>query len=103
MKAPTLTRISLGLAMTFALGTAFAQAGKGPTQVVKPPVSQAWIDVATFAGMGMPAKVATSIQACDTGGLTTWVGPFPACANVVPSAKVIARPRAMRDSEGAFM
>jgi hypothetical protein len=55
MKAPTLTRIALGLAMTFALGTTFAQAGKGPTQVVKPPVSQAWIDVATFAGMGMPS------------------------------------------------
>ncbi len=27
---------------------------KAPAQVVKPPVSQAWIDVATFAGMGMP-------------------------------------------------
>lgn len=27
---------------------------KGPQQVVKPPVAQAWIDVATFAGMGMP-------------------------------------------------
>jgi len=25
-----------------------------PAQVVKPPVAQAWIDVATFAGMGMP-------------------------------------------------
>ena len=29
------------------------QAAKGPQQVVKPPVAQAWIDVATFAGMGM--------------------------------------------------
>lgn len=27
---------------------------KAAAQVVKPPVSQAWIDVATFAGMGMP-------------------------------------------------
>jgi len=27
---------------------------KGPQQVVKPPVAQAWIDVATYAGMGMP-------------------------------------------------
>jgi hypothetical protein len=27
---------------------------KGPQQVVKPPVAQAWIDVATFSGMGMP-------------------------------------------------
>lgn len=25
-----------------------------PAQVVKPPLSQAWIDVATFSGMGMP-------------------------------------------------
>ena len=25
-----------------------------PTQVVKPPVAQAWVDVATFGGMGMP-------------------------------------------------
>jgi hypothetical protein len=35
-------------------GAASAQAAKAPQQVVKPPVSQAWIDVATFAGMGMP-------------------------------------------------
>jgi hypothetical protein len=34
--------------------TAMAQT-KAPAQVVKPPVSQAWIDVATFAGFGMPA------------------------------------------------
>lgn len=27
---------------------------KPPQQVVKPPVAQAWIDVATFSGMGMP-------------------------------------------------
>jgi len=27
---------------------------KAPQQVVRPPVAQAWIDVATFAGMGMP-------------------------------------------------
>lgn len=33
---------------------AAAQTAKGPAQVVKPPVSQAWIDVATFTGMGMP-------------------------------------------------
>ena len=55
MKAAALTRITLGLAAIFATGAAWAQAGKGPAQVVKPPVSQAWIDVATFAGMGMPS------------------------------------------------
>ncbi|HET9022935.1 MAG TPA: hypothetical protein VFN64_00070 [Burkholderiaceae bacterium] len=48
-------RSLLGIGMAFAAGVAAAQAGKGPTQVVKPPVSQAWIDVATFSGFGMPA------------------------------------------------
>ena len=45
----------------FPLGAVFgavlaAMTGAAPaqTQVVKPPVSQAWIDVATFSGMGMP-------------------------------------------------
>lgn len=42
-----------------AVAIALAAAGvaaqpKGPVQVVKPPVSQAWIDVATFSGFGMP-------------------------------------------------
>ncbi|MBE2244188.1 MAG: hypothetical protein IAE86_15640 [Burkholderiaceae bacterium] len=46
-------RSALGAALCTALlaaaGTATAQ-----NQVVKPPVAQAWIDVATFSGMGMP-------------------------------------------------
>ncbi|HMN76283.1 MAG TPA: hypothetical protein PKC97_09470 [Burkholderiaceae bacterium] len=46
-------RSALGAALCTALlgaaGTAAAQ-----NQVVKPPVAQAWIDVATFSGMGMP-------------------------------------------------
>src|SRR5512137_2388669 len=42
--------LTTGLALT---AGAVAQT-KGPQQVVKPPVAQAWIDVATFAGMGMP-------------------------------------------------
>lgn len=46
-------RSALGAALCTALlgaaGTAVAQ-----NQVVKPPVAQAWIDVATFSGMGMP-------------------------------------------------
>jgi hypothetical protein len=38
-----------------ALGSSNATAqGKASQQVVKPPVSQAWIDVATGSGMGMP-------------------------------------------------
>ena len=31
-----------------------------PRQVVKPPVAQAWIDVATFGGMGMACLLYTS-------------------------------------------
>ena len=45
------------LASAFALAglaAAPAQAQKAPQQVVRPPVAQAWIDVATYSGMGMP-------------------------------------------------
>ncbi len=39
-----------------ALGAACgASAQTPPAQVVKPPIAQAWIDVATFTGFGMPA------------------------------------------------
>ena len=44
--------VALTTGLTLALG-AVAQT-KAPQQVVKPPISQAWIDVATFAGFGMP-------------------------------------------------
>jgi hypothetical protein len=43
--------LATGLVLTMA---ATAQT-RAPQQAVKPPVAQAWIDVATFAGMGMPA------------------------------------------------
>ena len=46
--------VVLGLGAALVAGVASGQAAKGPTQVVKPPVSQAWIDVATFTGFGMP-------------------------------------------------
>lgn len=45
--------ISMAAALALAATSVAAQT-KGPQQVVKPPVAQAWIDVATFAGMGMP-------------------------------------------------
>lgn len=48
------SRTLFGIAALAAAGVATAQAVKAPAQVVKPPVSQAWIDVATFTGMGMP-------------------------------------------------
>ncbi|MGZ8274593.1 MAG: hypothetical protein ACXWUM_11825, partial [Burkholderiaceae bacterium] len=44
----------LGMGMMAVTGLAIGQATKGAAQVVKPPVSQAWIDVATFTGFGMP-------------------------------------------------
>jgi len=46
--------VLLGIGAALAVGAASGQATKGPTQVVKPPVSQAWIDVATHTGLGMP-------------------------------------------------
>ncbi|MDO9074524.1 MAG: hypothetical protein Q7U73_14780 [Rubrivivax sp.] len=50
MAAPTLVPVALAAALAWPGGVA-AQA---PKQVVKPPVAQAWIDVATGAGFGMP-------------------------------------------------
>ncbi len=47
------TRSLLGIGLALVAGAAVAQT-KGPTQVVKPPVAQAWIDVATYSGFGMP-------------------------------------------------
>lgn len=48
------TRTLVCMGMSLVASAAAAQAGKGPAQVVKPPVAQAWIDVATFSGFGMP-------------------------------------------------
>jgi len=47
--AATATVIAAAVAATASAQT------KAPQQVVKPPVAQAWIDVATFSGFGMPA------------------------------------------------
>lgn len=44
----------IGPAMALFAGVATAQATKGPAQVVKPAVAQAWIDIATYGGFGMP-------------------------------------------------
>ncbi len=48
--------VILGLAcsgLTVVTPAALGQSGKPTQQVVKPPLAQAWIDVATFSGMGM--------------------------------------------------
>lgn len=50
------TRIHPVCATALACAAAAASAAEPPVvQVVKPPQAQAWIDVATFAGMGLPA------------------------------------------------
>ncbi len=54
MNTSDTSRLLLGAAALLLTGAAAAQAVKAPAQVVKPPLSQAWIDVATFTGMGMP-------------------------------------------------
>jgi hypothetical protein len=46
-------RVSTAAVLVLAATAAAAQT-KAPPQVVRPPVAQAWIDVATFAGLGMP-------------------------------------------------
>lgn len=48
------TSLSLRLACAALAGAGTVAWAQQPAQVVKPPVAQAWIDVATFAGMGMP-------------------------------------------------
>ena len=49
------SQVFWGLMSAALASAAAAQTAKAPTQVVKPPVSQAWIDVSTFTGMGLPA------------------------------------------------
>lgn len=51
MSHPVAPRAMLAL---LALAAPLAAPAQTPTQKVSPPVSQAWIDLATFGGMGMP-------------------------------------------------
>lgn len=51
------TRVSNAAAAALLCCTALAQAQQ---QVVKPPQAQAWIDIATYSGMGMPSMGAGS-------------------------------------------
>jgi hypothetical protein len=61
MQRPSLT----ALAFALACGTSFAQTGN-----VKPPQAQAWVDVATFSGMGMPGMGAGGMNPMSAlGGL----------------------------------
>ena len=57
MRTRTTLGATSGASFSAAFGAALLVAGSAASaqsQVVKPPISQAWIDVATFSGMGMP-------------------------------------------------
>ena len=60
MKKTKVAQLVAGLAAVAFASVAAAQTAqtaptaKAPAQVVKPPIAQAWMDVATFSGMGMP-------------------------------------------------
>lgn len=60
-----LSRLWLGILAAAVAGAAHGQTDRS-TQVLKPPESQAWIDVATFAGMGMPGM---GMQGMGGGGM----------------------------------
>ena len=68
MRKPRKVDGALAAIALLAAATAVAQT-KAPTQVVKPPVSQAWIDVATFSGFGMPMSPGMSPMSMMGGGM----------------------------------
>ena len=68
MRKPRKVDGGLAAIALLAAATAVAQT-KAPTQVVKPPVSQAWIDVATFSGFGMPMSPGMSPMSMMGGGM----------------------------------
>ncbi len=54
-------------AVALAAGSAWAQ-GRAAQQQAKPPLAQAWIDVATFSGMGMPGPGGAGMLGALMGG-----------------------------------
>ena len=65
-------RRSIAVVAVSAAAAALPQSGASqtaPKQVVKPPISQAWIDVATFSGMGMgPGMMNATLSSLMGGG-----------------------------------
>lgn len=53
--SPSARAAAAATALLGVLTPAVAQTGSQQQQVVKPPQAQAWIDIATFSGMAMPA------------------------------------------------
>lgn len=68
MPAPDLHRLLSGLC-AIAATTAFAQTGQ-----TKPPQAQAWIDVATFSGLGMPMGAMGGMGGMGGGGSMATLG-----------------------------
>jgi len=54
MSKPKVSQVLAGLTAVAFANVPMAQTAKAPAQVVKPPLAQAWMDVATFTGMGIP-------------------------------------------------
>jgi hypothetical protein len=63
------TRRRLAVAVAVVTGAAGAHAQTPPRQVVKPPVSQAWIDVATFSGFPMGGGMGQGMMGATLGAL----------------------------------
>src|SRR4026209_707643 len=66
----TITR-SIAVVAISTAAAALPRSGVGqgtPKQVVKPAISQAWIDVATFSGMSMGPGMMNATLGCDLGG-----------------------------------
>ena len=59
--------VSVGTLAAFASAVAVAQSA--PKQVVKPPISQAWIDVATFSGFAMGGGMGQGMMNATLGAL----------------------------------
>ena len=62
-----LATVSVGTLAVFVSVGAIAQSG--PKQVVKPPISQAWIDVATFSGFAMGGGMGQGMMNSTLGAL----------------------------------
>jgi hypothetical protein len=66
--------IAARLALLVLAGAAGGASAQAPAQVVKPPLSQAWIDVATFSGFGMPMGMGAGGAPGGGGGALSALG-----------------------------
>jgi len=59
MNKPKVSQALAALTAVTLASAATAQTANAPAQVVRPPLAQAWMDVATFTGMGLPGMGGT--------------------------------------------